>query len=178
MVFSFLIAFVGIFLLTYDQLSSNEQNTMGNISALASAALFAIYVLSAKKARNTVSNLQFASLQYSVCGFLFLLASLFTKAPFIEGYHSISWISVLGLIFVPTLLGHFLFSHAMTKMNLAVMTCGKLIEPIIASFIAYYLFKENLSPMTYVAFVFTSIAILNLFWPQIKPYIMTATNKS
>jgi hypothetical protein len=38
----------------------------------------------------------------------------------------------------------------------------------LASFIAYFLFQEKLSPATYVAFVFTSIAILNLFWPQIK----------
>jgi drug/metabolite transporter (DMT)-like permease len=177
MMSSFVIAFSGIFLLTYDQLQSSEQNTLGNISALISAVLFAIYLVTGKKARQTLPNVQFSSLQYVVCGFFFLLASLFTQAPLITGYEIKSWASVAGLIFIPTLLGHFLFSGAMTRMNLAVMTCGKLIEPVFASFIAYFLFQEKLSPATYVAFVFTSIAILNLFWPKLSPHLYKSSRK-
>lgn len=165
---SFAIAFLGIFLLTKDQLSSAEQNSLGNISALASAFLFAIYLITGKKARLKMSNSSYAILQYGICGFFFLLTSLLTGKNFIEGYSMISWLSVAGLILVPTFLGHFLFSSVMNRMNLAVMTCGKLIEPIFASFIAYFLFAEEVSMMTYVAFFLTSLAIINLFWPQIR----------
>lgn len=171
MVISFCIAFLGIILLTKDQLTSSTENTYGNVSALVSAVLFAVYLITGKKARLKMSNTSFAILQYSFCGFFFFLASLFTGAHFISGYSTVSWVSVAGLILIPTLLGHFLFSSVMNHMNLAVMTCGKLIEPVIASFIAYFLFKEDLSPMTYVAFLLTSIAILNLFWPQIWPQL-------
>jgi drug/metabolite transporter (DMT)-like permease len=167
---SFFIAFLGVFLLAKDQFNSASQNSTGNLSALISAVLCALYLITGKKARLHVSNLNFASLQYSVCAFCFLVATLFTQADFFEGYTQISWYSVLGLVALPTLLGHFLFSYLMQHMNLAVMTCGKLIEPVLASLTAVLLFQENITAMTFVAFTLTSLAILNLFWPQIKHY--------
>lgn len=168
MTISFSIAFFAIFLLTGNPLSSHNINNWGNISALASALLYAVFLITSKKARLKVSNLQFASLQYSTCACFFLLASLIAKSDLIAGYTQISWFAVLGLVAFPTLLGHFLFTYLMDKMNLTVMTCGKLIEPVLASFIAYFLFQEQLSAATYLAFALTSFAILNLFWPQIK----------
>lgn len=177
MLISFFIAFTGIFLLTKDQLTYSSENNLGNASAIITALLYAIYVITTKKARRHVSNLNFASLQYSVCAICFLTATLYTQSNFIEGYKAISWISVLGLVALPTLLGHFLFSHCMSSMNLAVMTCGKLIEPVIASIIAFLVFNETLDSATYVAFACTAIAILNLFWPQIKLAYQTQANK-
>ena len=165
---SFLIAFVGIYLLVQDQLQFSAENNLGNISALMTAVLYAIYLITGKKARMHVSNLNFASLQYSVCAIFFMMASLFTKSNFIKGYTEISWISVLGLVALPTLLGHFLFTHVISHMNLAVMTCGKLIEPVLAAIMAYFLFQEKLTTMTALAFLFTSLAVVNLFWPQIR----------
>ncbi len=168
MILSFTIAFLGIILLTKDQINTSAEHTFGNISALVSAFLFAIYLISGKKARARIPNSHFAIVMYTVCGFFFLIASIMSGAPFVEGYSNISWLSVAGLIIVPTLLGHFLFTYVMSSMNLAIMTCGKLIEPVIASFIAYFVFQEELTTMTYVAFVLTSLAIVNLFWPQIR----------
>lgn len=178
MIVSFVIAFIGIILLTKDQINTSAEHTVGNISALVSALLFAIYLISGKKARAQISNSHFAIVMYAVCGFFFLSASLISGAPFIEGYTGISWLSVAGLIIVPTLLGHFLFTYVMSSMNLAIMTCGKLIEPVIASFIAYFVFQEQLTTMTYVAFVLTSISIMNLFWPQIRRSFKSNLRKS
>lgn len=165
---SFFIAFIGIYLLVQDQLKFSSENSLGNLSALVTAIFYAIYLITGKKARMNISNLNFACLQYAFCAILFLIASVFTKSELIGDYSQISWVSVLGLVLIPTLLGHFLFTHIMSHMNLAVMTCGKLIEPVLATIMAYFLFQEKLTAMTAVAFVFTSIAILNLFWPQIK----------
>jgi drug/metabolite transporter (DMT)-like permease len=177
MIISFTVAFIGIVLLTKDQLSTSSDHTLGNLSAIVSAFLFAVYLISGKKARTQMSNLNFAIVMYAICGFFFLMASLLSGAPFISNYSAISWLSVAGLIIVPTLLGHFLFTYVMSWMNLAVMTCGKLIEPVIASFIAYFIFREKITIMTYVAFVFTSFAIINLFWPQIKRSLHHQFNK-
>jgi drug/metabolite transporter (DMT)-like permease len=170
MIISFVIAFTGVFILSKDQLHYSAGQTLGNLSALVSALFCALYLVTSKKARQSVTNLNFAILQYGVCAVFFFLATLFTDANLIKGTTMISWISVIGLVAVPTLLGHFLISSLMNKMNLAVMTCGKLIEPVMASVIAYYLFQEKLGAMTYLAFLCTSIAILNLFWPQISHY--------
>ncbi len=165
---SFLIAFFGIYILVQDQLKFSQENNLGNFSALITAVFYAIYLITGKKARMNISNLNFASLQYSVCALFFGLACLFANSNPVASYSQISWISVLGLVFIPTLLGHFLFTQVMSHMNLAVMTCGKLIEPVLATILAYFLFQEKITSTTLIAFVFTSIAILNLFWPELR----------
>ncbi len=172
---SFLIAFFGIYVLVQDQLKFSQENNLGNLSALVTAVFYAIYLITGKKARMNISNLNFASLQYTVCASFFALACFFSDSNPVASYSQISWISVLGLVFVPTLLGHFLFTHVMSHMNLAVMTCGKLIEPVLATILAYFLFQEKITSTTLIAFAFTSVAILNLFWPQIRP-VKHATN--
>lgn len=185
MLASFCMAFIGIFLLAKDQIKFSTENNLGNLSAFLSAGFYALYLITGKKARATISNLNFASLQYSVCAFLFFIATvlsaIFSKTNFIinltQGYSQTSWLSILALVAFPTLLGHFLFTHVMSQMNLAIMTCGKLIEPVLASFMAYFLFQEKLGPITYVAFSCTSLAILNLFWPQIKNNLLSIALK-
>jgi len=52
-------------------------------------------------------------------------------------------------------------------MNLAFMTCGKLIEPVIASIIAYYLFSEQLGSLAFFAFALTGFSVVLLFWPSL-----------
>ncbi len=76
-----------------------------------------------------------------------------------------SWLAVFGLVLLPTLLGHLSFSYLMNFMNLSLMSCGKLIEPVLASIIAFYLFGEVLSAQAIIAFFFTASALVVLFLP-------------
>ena len=53
-------------------------------------------------------------------------------------------------------------------MDLSVLTCGKLIEPILASIMAYYVFSEVTLDGAGLAFIMTAAGVIILFWPQIK----------
>lgn len=165
-ILSYALAFTGTIILVFDNLKFAPENNMGNFIALASAFTYAAYMITSKKAREHSTNEQYALIQYSVTATCFLVISLISQANF-SGYDSISWWSVLGLIALPTFLGHYSFTYLVKHMNLAFMTCGKLIEPVIASIIAYFLFSEKLGSLAYLAFALTGVSILTLFWPSL-----------
>lgn len=175
---SFLIAFGAILFLFSQNMSFEPQHNLGNLMAISSAVLYAVYMLTGKKARKNISNQIYATHQYLISGLFFLLAALFiTKQNVFESYSTTSWIAVAGLIIFPTFLGHFILTHLVSTMDIAVMTCGKLVEPVIASIMAYFLFKETLSSSIIISFSLMIISIIILFWPQLKRYIQQTTNK-
>lgn len=165
-ILAYMLAVIGVFILVAQNLQLSSDNHLGNISALVSAFFYAGYMLTSKKARLHMNNEQYALIQYSITALLFLLASFFTGAN-LTGYDSISWGSVLGLILIPTFLGHFSFTYLVKHMNLGFMTCGKLIEPVIATMIAYLTFGEAIGINALYAFFFTGLSVIVLFWPTL-----------
>lgn len=173
MILSYLLAFLGIGSMVWDQVQMSPENHFGNILALLSALFYAIYMLLGKKARQTFSNTSFASLQYLTAGVLFGLSSVAGHKPLISiTYDWISWISVFGLVFLPTFLGHFSLTYLLKTMNIGIMTCGKLIEPIIASILAYFIFNEHLGRGAPLAFLLTAASVLILFYPEVQKVLL------
>ncbi len=123
-------------------------------------------MLTGKKARLHFDNSIYAFVLYLVCALLFAGTAIGTHQQFTD-YSAISWIAVAGLVLLPTLLGHLSFTYLVSYMNLSLMSCGKLIEPIIASIIAYFVFNEVLKPQAWIAFGLTSVSVIILFAPSI-----------
>lgn len=165
-IFSYMLALIGVFILVAQNLQLTPENHLGNVTALGSAFFYALYMLAGKKARLHLKNSDFSLILYSTCGLMFGIAVLSTNAP-MTGFSAISWWSVLGLILFPTFLGHMSFTFLVKHMNLSLMTCGKLIEPVLASILAYFLFAEHLGSNAVYAFILTGISVLILFWPSL-----------
>ncbi len=161
---AYLCAAIGVYGLVRHSLSFEEGFLLGDLSALASAALFAIYLVTGKKARLTMSNSEYTFIAYSLTAFLFGLNGWFSGKSFI-GFESITWASIGLSVLFPTLLGHVLFSYLMKRMNLNFMSCGKLLEPALSAVLAFLVFGEQLTRDAISAFVFTTMAVLILFLP-------------
>lgn len=166
-IFSYLLALVGVFILVAQNLHLDPENHLGNISALVSAFFYAAYMLTSKKARLHMENSDFSFIQYGTCAALFLIFALATQAP-MTGFDAVSWWSVLGLIILPTFLGHMTFTFLVKNMNLGIMSCGKLIEPIFATIFAYFIFGEHLGRHAIYAFILTGVSVFILFWPTFQ----------
>lgn len=162
---SYLLALAGVYVLVAHDLNLKTTN-YGDWSAVISALLYAIYMLTGKKARHFYDNTDYALIQYSICALLFGICILSTGAR-VTNYDSVSWLSVLGLVFLPTFLGHFSFTYLVKHMNLSLMSCGKLIEPVLASIIAYFVFKENISQYAWISFTLTAASVVILFGPNL-----------
>lgn len=165
---AYVFAFSGLSLFLFRTLNFAPEQQSGNWSAVLSALFYAIYMITGKRARENFENIDYSFFQYLTCAICFGITSLFTRAVFIEGYTAISWYSILALVFIPTLIGHLGLTYLVKFMDLSVLTCGKLLEPIMASIIAYYVFNEHIIDGAGIAFAMTAVAVIILFWPQIK----------
>lgn len=163
---AYALAIVGIYLLAFEHIEFTSFSFLGDLSAVLSAFFWACYMLTGKKARLYYDNSTYSFIQYSVCALMFGLLGLFMQKEF-TGYTAVSWYSVAGLVLLPTLLGHLTLTYLVNYMNLSLMSCGKLIEPIIAAIIAFYVFNEVLKPQAWLAFSLTAAGVVILFSPAL-----------
>lgn len=164
-VMAYVLAMAGVYFLVAENLTLNPTSFWGDMAALISAGFFALYMATGKMARHHFSNSQFSAIKYTVGAVCFLLFALSRDIDVLQMTPQ-AWVAVVGMVFVPTFLGHFVFTYLMKSLNLNFMSCGKLIEPVFSSLMAFWFFHESLSPMTYVAFLLTAIGVLVLLWPQ------------
>lgn len=167
---SYILAISGIYLLVSPDFGFKSQTIYGDWSALLSALFYAAYMLTGKKARHHYDNIYYAFLQYSICALLFLLCT-FESGAALTGYSSVSWIAVAGLVALPTFVGHLSLTYLVKHMDLSILSCGKLIEPVFASIIAYWVFQETLSANAWISFLLTALAVLVLFGPSLLKYL-------
>lgn len=170
LVISYLLALTGIFVLVAHDLNFGEGSLLGDWSATLSAMLYAAYMLTGKKARLFFDNTSYAFFQYTICALFFGFCIIGSGASMFD-YGAISWISALGLVLLPTFLGHFTFTYLVNYMNLSLMTCGKLIEPVIAAILAYFIFNEHISPYAWLSFLLTGSSVLILFASRLREVI-------
>ncbi len=166
---SYFMALAGIILLFSDSFAVSDEQNFGNMIALCSAFFYAAYMLTSKQARQTMDNTNYACVQYSVTAVCFLILSLITGSHFIN-HGTVSWVALAGVVLISTLIGHLSFTYLVKHMNISLMTCGKLIEPVIASVIAYLVFSEKIGQNAALSFSLIAFSVANLFWPQIKAY--------
>ena len=164
LVIAYLLALAGVYLLVAHDLSVSSGSKLGDWSAVLSALFYAAFMLTGKKARHFFDNIYYALIQYSICVLCFGFGIVGTGAP-MTGYSDLSWLAVFGLIGFTTFLGHFSFTYLVKHMDLSLMTTGKLIEPVLASIMAYFIFNETISRNAWVSFLLTGLAVMILFAP-------------
>lgn len=160
------LAFAGIWILAQDKVGRTDSSTIGDMMAIFSAALHAAYFLCSKQARKNFENIPFSIALYLTAGTLFGVTALFRSEQVLINSSPSAWGAVIGLILFPTFLGHALLTQLVGKMDLSLLSCGKLLEPGLSSAMAYFIFAEQINAQSILAFSLTSAAVLILFWPQ------------
>jgi drug/metabolite transporter (DMT)-like permease len=150
-------------------LSLKPESLYGDLASLFSAILYSGYLLTGRRVRSKFSNLAYASLIYLTASICFLGMGVGRQIDFFN-HPAITWWAILGTIVFPTLLGHAIFTYLLKEMNINLMSCGKLIEPVLSSIAAWLLFNEELKNHTFIAFAFTASSILIMFVPWKVPF--------
>jgi len=115
--------------------------------SLASAVGCAAYTLLTKVAVRNHPPSQ--TLFYSLA---FALPPMFLSAVLVDGlsfaaYPPHGWGSVLLLALIPTLLGYYLFTRALQRIESGRASIVSTLEPVLAGLIAFAVFGERLSPL-------------------------------
>ncbi|HEX4922877.1 MAG TPA: DMT family transporter [Bdellovibrionales bacterium] len=139
----------------------------GDLLGLLSTAAFAGYILVSKSIRTRLPNLVFTSVTYGLVGVMFAVCLWAQGQPF-TGYPASTWAALAALTLGPTLLGHAVFTYCLNYLNVNLMTCATLFEPIFAAIVAAWAFGEPVRLQTVAAFLLVSLGVLILYAPKVS----------
>ncbi len=160
---AYALALAGIFNLVAHQLKFEPQNLDGDLAAIAAAIFYSAYILTSQQARKEMSNNDFSLILFPIAGICFLGLGWVREIPMMPTTIE-SWIAIFGLAVFSTILGHGLFTYLLKFMNINVMSCGKLLEPVLAAMTAWVLFAEEINVTMIVSFALTASSVLVLFY--------------
>jgi drug/metabolite transporter (DMT)-like permease len=115
------VSFIGVLFISGIDLSLDRRSFLGDIAAIISAALAALYVMWGSKAQQTLETTSYTSICYGMCA----LTSL--PIAIIGGYEIIhfatkEWWVLLALIGGAQILGHSMFNSALKRVSPAVVS--------------------------------------------------------
>lgn len=161
---AYVLAGLGVWTLVGGSVNIATVGSSGDIAALVSAAFFSGYVLAGRRLRRCLDNTVYAALLYWIVAFWFLAFGLLRGVAW-TGYPSSTWLAILGLALGVTLCGHAIFTYLLGSMNVNLLSCAKLLEPIGAALGAWLVFGEPLMARTVGAFALISGGVLILILP-------------
>ena len=138
------ISLVGIFIVLINGFDLSSKFTLGNIYAIFCSLAIGLAFLISEKVRDTEGTIEYTRMLYGIAALtIFIIGSFYTKS-FIVTQNT----EILGFIFlalIPTILGHNIFYYCVKFTTPTIVGTIPLGEPIIASFIAFFLFNEFIS---------------------------------
>lgn len=142
-IISGLIAIAGSVLISWGDFKAAGMAFYGDMLALIACALVTGYMLFGQNVRKRVSLTTYTIVVYGTSTFTLFFYVLF-KGESLGPYPTMDWIWFILLAIVPNLLGHNLFNWAIKWVSANVISIAILFEPVGASILAYFIFKEYL----------------------------------
>ena len=156
-----IIVFIGCVIVQGSDLGRFSGEGLGNIMAILSAVFLGIVFLIGSKARQEIGVLTYTRNLFSVSALVLLSCSLLLNNPvFNYSINNYFWLCMLGV--VPTLIGHTIFSYSIKYVSPTIITSIPLGEPIIASILAFVLFKEGVSSFVFMGGLIIAVGLVLL----------------
>jgi DME family drug/metabolite transporter len=121
----------------------------GVLFALGSAFGYAIVAICGRLVSKKAHPLQTNAIAFGTGALLLLVLTLPTGGPLLS-YPTEGWLLLIYLGAVPSALGYVLFFRGMQVTSATVATLITLVEPLTATLLAWWLFKEQLGPFGFV----------------------------
>lgn len=145
------ITLIGAIAMGFEDLSSAGGFLIGDILALLSAVFLGTYLLMVEQLRSRFDATTILLWRCTVGSGILLPILWITKEPFVAS-NSTTWLSVLGLGIVCEGFGQRLLADSMDVLSASFISLLLLLEPIMSAILAWFIFKEALSPSTWIGF--------------------------
>lgn len=129
------ISFIGVLLISGIDFSLDRKSFMGDVAAIISAALAALYVMWGSKAQETLETASYTSICYAMCAITALPIALVGGYQ-AWGFPSREWWVLLALIAGAQILGHSMFNSALKRVSPAVVSLIVFFEVPVAAILA------------------------------------------
>jgi len=134
-----IVSFVGVVLVSGVDLQISVKSFLGDLAALISAALAAVYMIAGSKAQRTLETTTYTTICYFVCSITALPMALIAGNQ-IFSFSAKEWWILLGLILGAQLLGHSMFNSVLKRVSPAIVSLIVFFEvPVGAVLAAWWL---------------------------------------
>lgn len=155
-------ALLGIFARNFQQSFPNV--ALGNGLAILAAVFFAAYLLTGRQVRQRREWINYVFPVYSYAAITCLILLIcFTGSPF--PISTIALLAGLGMAVGPSIFGHGSMNYAVRYVSPTLLATLFLVEPLIASVLAYFLFGEIPALFSIVAMVIV-VAGISFTWKR------------
>ncbi len=134
------VSLAGVLIVQGPDLNLDSGSTLGNLLALISSVFMALVLLIAEDVRQETGNIVYTRWLYTIAAITLGFAGAIQGLDFRMGWQDLPWI--LGLGFLPTILGHNSLSYAVKYLRPTIVGTMPLGEPILATLLALLLFGE------------------------------------
>jgi drug/metabolite transporter (DMT)-like permease len=143
------IALVGSIIIGGSDLRLGRTTLVGDLLALAGGFTAALYMIIGRRVRQELSVLPYVFLAYSTAAAVLGIGCLSLQVK-MWGYPGQTYLWLVLLALVPTHLGHTMFNWALRYLRAYVIGISLLGEPIGATVLAFFIFKEVPALLTFV----------------------------
>ena len=152
------LAICGAIIIVGNRFDFSSNNTIGNLLAVACSIFLGMGFIISEKVRKEVGTISFSRTLFSTAAVTLLFISFFTGSA-LTGFSSGEFGGLLLLGIIPTILGHGTMYYALRYVSPTVVASTPMGEPILASIMAWFLFKEIVGAATFVGGSITLIGL-------------------
>lgn len=135
--FGMIISFIGVLIITGVDFQISQRAFIGDLAAIACAALAALYVMIGARAQTNLSTSTYTSICYFVCA-ITVLPIAFISGVQLWGFSSREWWLVLALITGAQILGHTMFNLVLKRVSPAIVSLIVFFEVPVSAVLAYW----------------------------------------
>lgn len=132
-----IVSFAGVLLISGVDLQISLRSFLGDVAALISAALAALYVMAGSRAQRTIETSTYTTICYFVCAITALPLALLSGHSLFN-FPAREWWILLGLILGAQILGHTMFNATLKRVSPAIVSLIIFFEVPISSVLAIW----------------------------------------
>lgn len=138
------IAILGSVVIGWGDLQISNEALLGDIMALVAAAIIAGYFMVGQHIRTTLSAIPYSVISFGSGSVFLAIYSLMRNENFIN-YPLKTWGAFLGLAFMATILGQFIFTWLLKWLSASIISMSILGEAVGTCILSYFILSEKIS---------------------------------
>ena len=131
------IAFVGVVIITGVDLTISRRAFLGDLAAIACAALAAMYVVLGARARESVSTATYTSIAYLTCSLVSLGFAIAVGTELVD-FEAREWLLLIALIAGAQILGHTILNFTLKSLSPAIASLVVFFEVPVSAVLAFW----------------------------------------
>lgn len=130
------VSFIGVLTISGIDFSLDRKSFFGDVAAVISASLAALYMMWGSKAMKTLATTSYTTICYGVCALTALPIALISGVEIIH-FEAREWWVLLGLIAGAQILGHSMFNSALKRVSPEIVSLIVFFEVPVAAILAH-----------------------------------------